>query len=78
MSQNTLERHPNLRKPAGTYAVIYLKGDYYASEEAYQKLMDYILDHELIPGDYCYKEAVWDELTVQNAEEYITKISIPV
>lgn len=65
-------------KPAGHYAVIYLRGDYYEAEKAFQKLLDYIESHSLIPGDYCYKEAVWDELTVENKEEFITRISIPV
>lgn len=68
--------HPLLIKPAGQYAVTYLKGDYYASGDAYQKLLDYIHSNNLTAGNYCYKEAVWDELTVQSPEEYITKISI--
>ena len=65
-------------KAAGSYAVIYLRGDYYEAEKAFQKLLDYIESHSLIPGEYCYKEAVWDELTVENKEEFITRISIPV
>lgn len=70
--------HPFFRKPAGRYAVTYLKGDYYASKEAYQKLLRFIKEHDHVPGDYCYKEAIWDELTVQQPDEYITKISIPL
>lgn len=70
--------HPHLCKPAGIYAVIYLKGDYYASEEAYRKLLDYLEEHNMTAGEFCYKEAVWDELTVQSADDYITKISIPL
>lgn len=70
--------HPLFRKPAGMYAVTYLKGDYYASREAYQKLLTFIQERHRTPGPYCYKEAVWDELTVQQPDEYITKISIPM
>lgn len=70
--------HPFFLKPAGTYAVTYLKGDYYASKEAYRKLLDFIREKKHTPGSYCYKEAVWDELTVQQKDEYITKISIPL
>lgn len=68
--------HPLLIKPAGQYVVTYLKGDYYSSGDAYQKLLDYIHSHNLTADTYCYKEAVWDELTVQSPDEYITKISI--
>ena len=66
------------QKPGGLYAVIYLKGDYYEAEEAFETLLKYIHENELTPGEFCYKEAVWDELTVHNKEDYITRISIPV
>lgn len=66
------------RKAAGTYAVLYLQGDYYNAEYAFQKLLDYIQEEHLIPGEYCYKEAVWDELTVDDKSKYITRISIPI
>lgn len=65
-------------KSAGQYAVIYLQGDYYEAEKAFGKLLDYIDEQSLIPGEYCYKEAVWDELTVEDKENFITRISIPV
>lgn len=67
-----------LTKPAGAYAVIYLKGDYYDADEAYNRLLSYIDDNELTAGEFCYKEAVWDELTVEKEQDYVTKISIPL
>lgn len=70
--------HHSLVKPAGRYAVIYLRGDYYLADDAFQKLLDFIEAHELAAGEFCYKEAVWDELTVETESEYITRISIPV
>lgn len=70
--------HSLHQKSAGDYAVIYLQGDYYEAEKAFQKLLDFIGTNELTHGEYCYKEAIWDELTVENKEEYITRISIPV
>lgn len=70
--------HESLIKPEGTYAVVYLRGNYYDADEAYDRLFDYIEEHHLLTGEFCYKEAIWDELTVEEAQEYITRISIPV
>lgn len=67
-----------LTKPAGRYAVIYLQGDYYLADDAFRLLLDFIEERGLCAGEYCYKEAVWDELTVENEAKYITRISIPV
>ena len=69
---------PIHQRSRGTYATIYLQGDYYEAETAFQKLLDYIEQQDLIPGQFCYKEAIWDELTVNDKLSYITKISIPV
>lgn len=69
---------PIHKKNAGPYAVIYLQGDYYEADAAFGKLLEYLKTQGLIPGEYCYKEAVWDELTVEDKESYITRISIPV
>ena len=70
--------HPWMSKPAGTYAVIYLKGDYYEAAQAFQTLLDYICKNNLTPGTYCYKEAVLDEMAVENETQLVTRISIPV
>lgn len=72
------EGMPYLVKPAGRYAAVYLRGDYYLADSAYERLFSYMEKHRLEPGEFCYKEAVWDELTVRETEEYITRISIPV
>lgn len=70
--------HEYLIKPAGPYAVIYLKGNYYDADEAYRRLFSYMEDNRLTAGEFCYKEAVWDELTVEKEQDYVTRISIPV
>ena len=67
-----------VRKPKGLYAVIYLQGDYYMADEAFQNLLHFINEQNLKAGEFCYKEAVWDELTVQAEQDYITRISIPI
>lgn len=65
-------------KPAGTYAVAYLKGDYYDSEETYRKLFQWIDENGFHTGQYSYKEAVIDELAATSSEEYLTKISVQI
>ena len=70
--------HPYLIKPAGTYAVTYLKGDYYQAEETYKLLFQWLQEHNFQTGPYSYKEAVIDELASSSAENYLTKISIQI
>ena len=65
-------------KPAGTYAVAYLKGDYYDSEETYRKLFHWIDENGFRTGQYSYKEAIIDELAADSSEEYLTKISVQI
>uniref|UniRef100_UPI003522B830 GyrI-like domain-containing protein n=1 Tax=Blautia faecicola TaxID=2509240 RepID=UPI003522B830 len=71
------EQH-NSHKPAGTYAVIYLKGDYYEADQDFQTLLKYIRENNLTPGAYCYKEAVPDEMALEHETQLVTRISIPV
>jgi len=70
--------HPYHIKPAGKYAVAYLKGDYYQSEETYKKLFQWIDEHDLTTGQYSYKEAIIDEVASASPEDYLTKISIQI
>lgn len=70
--------HPFHIKPAGKYAVAYLKGDYYQSEKTYKRLFKWINEHHLTTGQYSYKEAVIDEVASASPEEYLTKISVHV
>lgn len=72
------ENHPYQLKPAGTYAVAYLMGNYYDSKATYEKLFDWIDEHKFKTGKYSYKEAVIDELATASPSEYLTKISVEV
>lgn len=72
------EDFPFHTKPAGTYAVAYLKGDYYDSERTYRQLFQWIDENGFHTGQYSYKEAVIDELAAASSEEYLTKISVQI
>lgn len=72
------EHHSCMIKPAGTYAVCYLKGDYYDASLAYHALFAFLESNGLTPGEFCYKEAIFDELTVDDETNYITRISFPI
>lgn len=72
------EGHPRHIKPAGTYATACLKGDYYQSEQIYQKLFQWIDDHGFRTGQYSYKEAVIDELATSDTGEYLTRVSVQI
>ncbi len=65
-------------KPAGVYAVVYLKGNYYNAAETYERLFQWLDEHGLKTGKYSYKEAVIDELASDSEKEYLTKISVLV
>ncbi len=70
--------HPYHIKPAGKYAVAYLKGDYYESEATYKQLYQWIDAHGLTTGQYSYKEAIIDEVAAASPQDYLTKISVQI
>ena len=65
-------------KPAGRYAVGYLKGFYDKTPLLYAKLFDFLQAHNLTPEGYSYEEILVDQLSVQNPEDIVTKISIKI
>lgn len=68
--------HPYEIKPAGSYLVTYLIGDYYDISETYERIISYIKNHHLTVGPHLYKEAILDEIAADSSDGYITKISI--
>lgn len=72
------EGHLCYVKPAGSYAITYLKGNYYEADEAFARLLSYIQKQGLTMSDYVYKEAILDEIAVRSPREFLTKISILV
>lgn len=63
------------QKPAGTYAAVYLRGNYYRWEDACRSLLSFLDQKNLAPGEFFYKEAVLDEVSARE-EDYLTRISV--
>lgn len=70
--------HPCHIKPAGEYAVTYLAGDYYNATPAFRLLRDFLVQHQFRHGEFCYKEAVLDEVSRSDPSGYLTRISVQV
>lgn len=66
------------RKPAGIYAIIYLKGDYHETETTYNKLLTTILQDGYAICGFSYNEGIIDEIAEKSVDAYITKISVLV
>lgn len=76
-----VESHPPayaFTKPAGCYAVGYIKGFYDKTPLLYAKLLDFLSSNNLTPEGYSYEEILVDQLSVQNPEDIVTKISIKI
>ena len=65
-------------KPAGLYACLYLRGDYYDADEGFERLLGGMERERMVPGPCCYKEAVWDELAVDGMDGLLTRIAIGI
>lgn len=65
-------------KPAGRYACVYLRGDYYDADRGFARLLAGMEREGMAPGTCCYKEAVWDELAVDSMEHLLTRIAIGI
>ncbi len=65
-------------RPAGRYAVTYLRGDYMNTSAAYQRLKDYFSRHGWQPVGYAYEESVLEDMSAPSPEEYITRIILRI
>ena len=67
-----------LRKPSGTYAVLYHRGSYKTLADAYKKMKDYIERNNLqIKGDLYEQDQLY-LFSKSNPNDYLMKISISV
>ena len=65
-------------RPAGPYAVTYFSGDYMNTASAYARLRDYLQEHKLKPAGPSYEESLLEDMSTANAEEFITRVAVPV
>lgn len=64
-------------KTRGIYAAVYLRGNYYESDEAINLIFAHLRERNLTAGEFIYKEALLDELSA-NEEDYLTRISVRI
>lgn len=62
----------------GYYVIGYHVGVWERSSETYEKLFQYIKDHQYTIGNYAYEEYVYDAVLKNEEADYVTKIMIEV
>ena len=65
-------------KPKGKYLVGYLNDSYVNVNKLYNKMLDYIKQHNLEIIGYLYEEVLLDLVSVQEMNDYIIKVSIQI
>ena len=65
-------------KPKGKYLVGYLNDSYVNVNKLYNKMLDYIKQHNLEIIGYSYEEVLLDLVSVQEMNDYIIKVSIQI
>lgn len=65
-------------RPSGRFVVTYFNGDYYETSDAYDRLRDYIIAHNLEPIGYSYEESVIDDMAATDFRDFITRIAVQV
>lgn len=71
-------RNRILVRPAGTYAVFFLRGDFHLADEAIHSLLQYAHKNGYELGSYIYKEAVLDEVSEKEVADYLTRIAVAI
>ena len=65
------------RRPKGRYLLAYYQGPWQGLPAKYEAILAYARDHELTLTGFAYEKGV-NELVIQQDEDYITQIEIPV
>ena len=65
-------------KPKGTYLVGYLKGYYSKAPLIYNKILEFINNHNLEMIGLAYEDVLIDQVCVKNPDDFVLKISIQV
>lgn len=69
---------PEFYKPAGLYLIAYGISSYNPPEEIYNKIYDYIEQHNLTIAGDCYEEYILDEISIRDQDQYLLQISVPL
>lgn len=65
-------------KPKGTYLVGYLKGYYSKAPLIYNKILEFMNNHNLEMIGLAYEDVLIDQVCVKNPDDFVLKISIQV
>jgi DNA-binding transcriptional MerR regulator len=66
------------KRPAGTYAVGYMRCDYGKGQALYERMKQFIAEHKLIIAGDAYEEYPLNELCVADPDDYLMRVLIPV
>ena len=65
-------------KPEGDYLVAYHRGHWKTMGNTYKKMLSFAKDNSLSLGDYFYEDCIFDSLTFQKEEDYITRLTCQI
>lgn len=74
----TLPKAQRRLKAAGRFVVTYFAGNYMNTTASYELLRGYMSDHGLMPAGPSYEESLLEDMSTGNAEEFITRVAVPV
>ena len=69
---------PQITKEAGNYLVAYHRGGFETMGETYQKLFVYAKAHHICLAEWIFEEMMLDQLSIQEEDEYLLKLSVKV
>ena len=67
-----------IEKPKGLYAITYHHGCYETTYQTYAKILAFLKEHHLTPGEFFYEDYLLDDLASPNPEEFVTRIMIEI
>lgn len=68
----------SILKPAGNYLTAYHKGSWKTLRDTYSAMLSYADQNALKLNSYFYEDAILDNLTVQDEEDFMIRITCGV
>lgn len=75
---SSIEKVSTIVRPAGQYIIAYHKGNDKEIAPSYHRIFEFVKEHQLVIKNFAYEEYILDEVAVNGAENYVTKIMIPI